>query len=64
MKYKRYNMEAQIERAHLLKSLHIKGDPLILFNIWDARSAQAIQETGGKSNWNLINRKDQIWIIG
>ncbi|MBY0292965.1 MAG: isocitrate lyase/phosphoenolpyruvate mutase family protein [Alphaproteobacteria bacterium] len=47
----------QRERAHLLKKLHIKGDPLILFNIWDARSAQAIQEIGAKaiatSSWSV-----------
>lgn len=41
-------MITQIERANLLKSLHIKGDPLILFNIWDAGSAQALQEIGAK----------------
>lgn len=38
----------QIERALLLKQLHIKEDPLILFNIWDAGSAQALQEVGAK----------------
>jgi len=42
-------MSIQIERANLLKNLHVKGDPLILFNIWDAGSAQAIQETGAKA---------------
>ena len=26
----------QTERASLLESLHIKGEPLILFNVWDA----------------------------
>ena len=36
-------MHRQLEHAHLLNKLHIKGDPLILFNIWDAGSAQAIQ---------------------
>lgn len=41
-------MITQIERANLLKSLHIKGDPLILFNIWDAGSALALQEIGAK----------------
>lgn len=41
-------MGIQIERANLLRNLHVKGDPLILFNIWDAGSAQAIQETGAK----------------
>lgn len=39
----------QIKQANLLNSLHIKGDPLILFNIWDAGSAQALQEVGAKA---------------
>jgi 2-methylisocitrate lyase-like PEP mutase family enzyme len=39
----------QTERALLLKSLHRKGDPLILFNIWDAGSAKALQEIGAKA---------------
>lgn len=38
----------QLERANLLKNLHIKGNPLILFNIWDAGSAKAVQEIGAK----------------
>jgi 2-methylisocitrate lyase-like PEP mutase family enzyme len=38
----------QINKANILKNLHIKGDPLILFNIWDAGSAQAIQSVGSK----------------
>ncbi len=42
-------MKNQIEHAHLLKNLHIKGNPLILFNIWDAGSAQAMQEIGAKA---------------
>lgn len=50
-------MMNQIERGHLLKKLHIKGDPLILFNIWDAGSALALQEIGAKAvatgSWSL-----------
>lgn len=42
-------MKNQIEHARLLKNLHIKGNPLILFNIWDAGSAQAMQEIGAKA---------------
>lgn len=42
-------MTTQIERAQIFKSLHIKGDPLILFNIWDAGSAKAVQEAGAKA---------------
>lgn len=41
-------MITQIESANLLKKLHVKGQPLVLFNIWDAGSAKAIQETGAK----------------
>lgn len=48
MKNKEFKMKMQIERANLLKNLHIKGNPLILFNIWDAGSARAIQEVGAK----------------
>lgn len=50
-------MITQIERANLLKNYHIKGDPLILFNIWDAGSAQAVQASGAKaiatSSWSV-----------
>ena len=41
-------MMTQMKQANLLNSLHTKGDPLILFNIWDAGSAMAIQEIGAK----------------
>ncbi len=40
--------KTQTENAELLKSLHLKGDPLIVFNIWDAGSAKALQEIGAK----------------
>lgn len=50
-------MITQTEHAHLLTKLHIKGNPLILFNIWDAGSACVIQELGAKviatSNWSV-----------
>ena len=42
-------MTTQKEKAEVFKSLHIKGSPLILFNIWDAGSAQAIEEVGAKA---------------
>lgn len=42
-------MTNQTERAHQLKDFHIKGEPLILFNVWDAGSARAIQEIGAKA---------------
>jgi len=30
-------------------ALHVPGDPLILFNIWDAGSAQAVAKSGAKA---------------
>lgn len=41
-------MTTQQEHATLLHKLHIKGDPLILFNVWDAGSAKALQAVGAK----------------
>jgi 2-methylisocitrate lyase-like PEP mutase family enzyme len=41
-------MTTQSEKAQLLKDLHVKGDPLILFNIWDAGSAKIIEKVGAK----------------
>ncbi|HXQ34072.1 MAG TPA: isocitrate lyase/phosphoenolpyruvate mutase family protein, partial [Anaerolineales bacterium] len=42
-------MSTQKEKAKLFTSLHIKGSPVILFNIWDAGSARAIEEVGAKA---------------
>lgn len=42
-------MTTRREQADLLNSLHIKGDPLILFNIWDAGSAKVLQDIGAKA---------------
>lgn len=39
----------QTERANLFESLHTKGEPLILFNVWDAGSARALQDIGAKA---------------
>ena len=36
----------QRERARSLASLHLKGEPLILFNAWDAGSAKAVASAG------------------
>ncbi|TXK80378.1 isocitrate lyase/phosphoenolpyruvate mutase family protein [Paenibacillus sp. N3.4] len=41
-------MITQLEQAQHLHDLHKKGDPLILINVWDAGSAQAVQEIGAK----------------
>jgi 2-methylisocitrate lyase-like PEP mutase family enzyme len=42
-------MTTQRSKAELFREFHIKGSPLILFNIWDAGSAKAIEEAGAKA---------------
>jgi 2-methylisocitrate lyase-like PEP mutase family enzyme len=43
------NMITQREKADIFRDLHVKGNPLILFNVWDAGSAKAIEEAGAKA---------------
>ena len=40
----------QFEKANHFKSLHTKGDPLVLYNIWDAGGAKALAEAGAKAS--------------
>jgi len=42
-------MNNQKEEAELFANLHSPGDPLILFNIWDAGSAKAVADAGAKA---------------
>ena len=37
------------EKARAFAALHVPGDPLILFNIWDAGSAKAVAKAGAKA---------------
>lgn len=50
-------MMDQIKRAQLFRSLHVKGDPVVLYNIWDAGSANALVEAGAKAiatgSWSM-----------
>ncbi len=39
----------QAERARAFADLHIKGDPIVLYNIWDAGSAGAVANAGAKA---------------
>lgn len=43
------SMSSQKAKAELFKSMHVKGDPIILFNIWDAGSAKVITDSGAKA---------------
>ena len=40
---------AQQARALKFKELHVKGDPIILFNAWDGGTAKAIADCGAKA---------------
>ena len=42
-------MANQSDKAAQFKSLHVAGNPVILFNCWDAGSAAAIAESGAKA---------------
>jgi 2-methylisocitrate lyase-like PEP mutase family enzyme len=42
-------MTGQRERAQHLTALHVPGDPLIIYNVWDAGSAKAVAAAGAKA---------------
>lgn len=42
-------MTTQQDHAATFHALHVKGDPVILFNIWDAGSAVAVAKAGAKA---------------
>jgi 2-methylisocitrate lyase-like PEP mutase family enzyme len=37
------------EKAEAFQQLHVKGDPLIIFNVWDAGTAKALADVGAKA---------------
>lgn len=40
---------SQNDKARAFTALHVKGDPLILYNIWDAGSAKAVADGGARA---------------
>lgn len=42
-------MAAQLERARAFARLHVPGEPLVLFNVWDAGSARAVAGAGARA---------------
>ncbi len=42
-------MSSQKEKAARFAALHIPGEPVILFNVWDAGSAKTVAEAGAKA---------------
>ena len=46
-------------KVEQFRALHVRGSPLILFNIWDAGSAKAVTKAGAKAiatgSWSVAN---------
>ncbi|MEM7520030.1 MAG: isocitrate lyase/phosphoenolpyruvate mutase family protein [Pseudomonadota bacterium] len=42
-------MTKQADNARAFAAMHIKGDPVVLWNIWDAGSARAVVEAGASA---------------
>lgn len=40
---------SQSDKARAFAALHVRGDPLVLYNIWDAGSARAVAEAGARA---------------
>jgi len=50
-------MQDQADRAHEFARLHVAGNPIVIFNAWDAGSAQAVAKAGaraiGTGSWSV-----------
>lgn len=42
-------MTSATEKYERFKALHVPGDPVVLYNIWDVGSAQAVAKAGAKA---------------
>lgn len=42
-------MTDSMTKANVFKALHVKGDPLVLYNIWDAGTARIVAAAGAKA---------------
>jgi 2-methylisocitrate lyase-like PEP mutase family enzyme len=42
-------MKTQTEKTRAFANLHKPGDPIVLYNIWDAGSARAVEKAGAKA---------------
>ncbi len=42
-------MSTQTDKADSFRSLHVPGNPIVLYNIWDAGSAKAVASSGAKA---------------
>ncbi|ULH13952.1 isocitrate lyase/phosphoenolpyruvate mutase family protein (plasmid) [Deinococcus sp. KNUC1210] len=52
-------MTSQVEKAHLFRTLHVPGQPLILMNVWDAGSARTVVSAGAQAlatgSWSVAS---------
>lgn len=52
-------MSDQVHKARQFRELHVRGAPLVLFNVWDAGSAQAVIAAGARalatSSWSVAH---------
>jgi 2-methylisocitrate lyase-like PEP mutase family enzyme len=52
-------MEDQTRKGERFRALHIPGEPLVLFNIWDAGTAKVVTAAGAKaiatSSWSVAS---------
>lgn len=52
-------MSSLYEKAERFHSYHVRGQPLVLFNIWDVGRAKAVESTGARalatSSWAMAN---------
>lgn len=42
-------IQKQLDKIKEFRGLHVAGNPLVLYNIWDAGSAQAVAKSGAKA---------------
>ncbi len=49
----------QADKAHAFRAMHQRGNPLVLFNVWDAGSAAVVAKAGAKAlatgSWSVAN---------
>ena len=41
--------QEQLKKAEIFRGLHTPGKPLVLYNIWDAGSAQTVAKSGARA---------------
>lgn len=41
--------QKQLNKIEAFRKLHVPGKPIVLYNIWDAGSAQAVAKSGARA---------------